>query len=268
LFLVCQGVFVVLVDTHCHLDFQPLRSRLDAILATARQRGVTRFIVPGVTPEGWPDIVRLAAEHGGVFPAFGLHPAQAHRFDAALLALLAEYASSAVALGEMGLDYAVENGDRRQQAVALRGQLRLAVELGLPVLLHCRAAFQDLLRIVREEGVSRVGGVMHAYSGSLEMAREFCKEGLSISLAGTVTYHGAVKAPRVAAGIPLERLLLETDAPDMAPEPFRGTENEPALLREIAMKVSEIRQISLDELEMATSANAERLFRFDAFLNS
>ena len=144
---------------------------------------------------------------------------------------------------------------------AFRFQLRLAVEQGLPVMLHCRRAFQDLLAILMEENVQRVGGVMHAFSGSPEIARECIRLGLAIGVAGTVTYHNAVRPIEVVKACRLSILLLETDAPDLTPEPHRGMANEPAFLVAIAGKVAEIKGVSRAEVARVTTANAERLFR-------
>lgn len=251
----------MIIDTHCHLDHPSLAQRLAAVLGDARRVGVEKFLVPGVEPEGWDGIAQLAGRGGGVFAAFGLHPLLAHRCHGGLLEELEVYASGAVAIGEIGLDYGGDSVSRDEQHAALRCQLRLALRLGLPVLLHCRRAFQDLLAIIREERVREVGGVMHAYSGSLEMAREFIREGLHISVAGTITWRNAVKPLQVAAHIPLEHLLLETDAPDMTPEPHRGRDNEPAFLRLIAEKLAAVRGVSVEEVAEGTTANAERLFR-------
>ncbi len=248
------------VDTHCHLDHPALASRLEEVLASAREVGVERFIVPGVSPEKWEGIARLAAGTPGVFAAFGLHPMLAAQYKEPLLENLAGYAANAVGIGEIGLDYALTGVSREAQATAFRGQLRLAVRMGLPVIIHCRRAFDDLIHILREEQVRKVGGVMHAYSGSPEMARIFAKEGLLISLSGTVTYKNAVKSPLVASRIPLEQLLLETDSPDMAPEPYRGKVNEPAFLLETARAVARVRGVDIKEIASVTTANAERLF--------
>ena len=243
------------------LTIHPLRRDSIDVLASAREVGVERFIVPGVSPEKWEGIARLAAGTPGVYSAFGLHPMLAAHYEEPLLENLAGYAANAVAIGEIGLDYALTGVSREAQATALRGQLRLAVRMGLPVIIHCRRAFDDLIHILREERVREVGGVMHAYSGSPEMARIFAKEGLLISLSGTLTYNNAVKSPLVASRIPLEQLLLETDAPDMAPEPHRGKVNEPAYLPETARAVARVREIGVDEVARVTTTNAERLFR-------
>ncbi|MCM2357794.1 MAG: TatD family hydrolase [Geobacteraceae bacterium] len=250
----------MLIDTHCHLDDPTLLASLPEILAAARGAGVVKYIVPGVAPEGWDGIARLAEEWDGVCPAFGLHPMFAGLYDEILLTRLRSFAGRAVAIGEIGLDYLAEVPRERQQA-AFRGQLRLAVEAGLPVMIHCRRAFQDLLAILREEHVQRVGGVMHAFSGSPEVARECIGLGLYISVAGTVTYRNAVRPLEVVREIPLEHLLLETDAPDMTPEPHRGRGNEPAFLVEIARKVAETKGVTVEEVTAATTRNAVRLFR-------
>lgn len=249
------------IDTHCHLDDAALAPRLEEIVATARAVGVSRFVVPGVGRDGWPRIMALAAGHAGVYPAFGLHPMLAGGFNEDLLSELAEYARSGVAIGEIGLDYAIDEPSRDAQQLAFREQLRLAVELDSPVLIHCRRAFQDLLRILREERVERVGGMMHAFSGSPEVARECIGLGLAISVAGTVTWSNAVRPVEVARQVPDEWLVLETDAPDMAPEPYRGRNNEPCFLPETARGVARIRGVSLEELAELTTRNAARVLR-------
>lgn len=248
------------IDTHCHLDDPALLARLPEILAAARSAGVKNYIVPGVGPDGWAGIARLAEELDGVHPSFGVHPMLASQHDDPLLETLRSFAARAVAIGEIGLDYLVDVAREKQQAV-FRAQLRLAVEMGLPVMIHCRRAFRDLLAILREEHVQRVGGVMHAFSGSPETARECIALGMHIAVAGTVTYRNAVRPLEVVREVPLEHLLLETDAPDMTPEPYRGKGNEPAFLVEIARKVAEIKGVAVEEVARVTTANAERLFR-------
>lgn len=250
------------VDTHCHLDCPPLFSRLDAVLAAARDCGVTRIICPGVGPEGWETIAGLARIRESVFPAFGLHPMLAGAYRGGLAEKLAGYAGDAVAIGEIGLDYALTDVPRERQQAAFREQLRVAVENGLPVLIHCRRAFSDIIGILKEENVRRIGGVMHAFSGSYETAMECIKLGLSISVSGTVTYGNAVKPVEIVRKLPLECILLETDSPDMTPEPFRGRDNEPAYLVEVARKVAETKGMSIDEVGLITTRNAEKIFRF------
>lgn len=249
----------MLVDTHCHLDHPLLAGRVDQVLASARSAGVEQFVVPGVAPEGWGGIAALVSEQAGVFAAYGIHPLFANQCSDHQLETLSYHARVAVAIGEIGLDYAVPGVSREQQLIAFRRQARLALRLRRPVLIHCRKAFQDLLRVVREERLREVGGILHAFSGSYEMACELMKENFIISFGGAVTYSNAVRPPAVAARVPLDRLVLETDAPDMSPEPHRGDVNEPALLAVTARKLSEIKGIALEELAFTTTQNVKRL---------
>jgi TatD DNase family protein len=249
------------VDTHCHLDHPSLSARLRDVLAAAEDSRVTEFIVPGVDPGGWKTIASLAASSKGAHAAFGLHPMLAGLYDESMLEALSCYAAEAVAIGEIGLDYTIADVPKIQQIKAFRGQLKLAVKTGLPVLVHCRRAFSDALTIMKEEHVQRVGGVMHAFSGSCEIAMECVRLGLSISISGTVTYRNAKKPVEVAEKLPLYHLVLETDSPDLTPEPHRGRDNEPAFLVEIARKVAEIKVIDIEEVAEATTRNAVKLFK-------
>lgn len=250
----------MLVDTHCHLDEPGLSARLELVLSAAYVARVSRFIVPGVAGQHWSRIAAIADAGRGIFPAYGLHPMHAAHFTPSLLDHLREYLPQAVAVGEIGLDYQCMDVPREVQVEAFRQQLRLAVQRGLPVLVHCRQAFRDLMDILRQEEVHRVGGVMHAFSGSPEIAREAVRLGMLISVAGPVTYANAVRPLQVAAQVPLDSLVLETDAPDLTPEPHRGSGNEPAFLTLIAAAVARIRGISCEEVAEATTANARRVF--------
>jgi len=253
----------MLIDTHCHLDDSCLFDRLPVIIGSARLAGIDRLVIPGVGQDGWGKITSIAATDRGIFPAFGLHPMHAGLYHEGVLTDLANYAKGSVAVGEIGLDYLLTEVPRDRQLLAFRAQMRLAVEMGLPVLIHCRRAFQDLLRILREEGAKKVGGIMHAFSGSVEVAWDCIRLGFAISVAGPVTYRNAVKPLELVRSIPLEHLVLETDAPDMTPEPFRGNPNEPAFLVETAKKVAKIKDVGLEELAAATTGNAERLLRLE-----
>jgi TatD DNase family protein len=247
-------------DSHCHLDHPLLLADLPRLLAAARSAGVTGFLVPGVAPSGWQQIALLAHHFPAVRPAFGIHPQHADLVTPQTLVELQRLAPDAAAIGEIGLDYQVPGPMREVQRAAFRAQLRIAIAAGLPVLLHCRKAFADLLAILDEEGGQRAGGVMHAFSGSPEMAGECLRRGLFIGVAGAVTWPTALRPPAVVAAVPLERLLLETDAPDLAPHPHRGTTNLPEYLLETARKVAQIKGVTLEQLAGATSANAARLF--------
>lgn len=249
------------MDTHCHLDAPGLKDRLVDLLSAATVVGVERYLVPGVDPGGWDDIMDIAAAHPGIYAAPGIHPLWADRCNGKELLRLEALCENAAAIGEIGLDYSNDNVSREVQQEVFRAQLRLAVRQGVPVSIHCRKAFQDLLRIMREEEVSRVGGIMHAFSGSPEIARECIALGLYISICGTVTYSNAIRPVRLVREIPLESLVLETDAPDMAPEPHRGQCNEPEFMLETAKMVADIKSVSMSEVAAVTTKNAEKALR-------
>ncbi|BCG49072.1 Putative deoxyribonuclease YjjV [Citrifermentans bremense] len=257
----------MLFDSHCHLDDPRLFPHLGRLISEAGAVGITGFLVPGVAPEGWGTISTLSATFPQIYPAFGVHPMHADLLTPKAVSDLCRLAGTASAIGEIGLDYLIPSPSRQLQQQAFRTQLRIAAKAQLPVLLHCRKAFADLLYIMEEEGFC-CGGVMHAFSGSLETARNCLRRGLHISLSGSVTYANARRPVEVAAEIPLDRLLLETDAPDLAPEPHRGSVNLPSYLLETASRVAQIRGMALGELGETTTGNAARLFRLKVNLPS
>jgi TatD DNase family protein len=238
---------IQLIDTHCHLDSDTLQPRLTQLLAAACKAGVTAFVIPGVHPDGWDRISRMSAENKSCHPAYGIHPMHADIADEKVFRHLEEIASQGVAIGEIGLDssYTVPIG---LQESALRRQLKIALKCGLPVLIHCRHKFMQLLQILKEEQAYKTGGIMHAYSGSPEMAREFIKLGFAISIAGPVTWQNSVNPQRLATSLPLESLVLETDSPDMPPQSCRGETNQPANIVEILDKVAQLRGMPPDVL--------------------
>jgi len=255
-------------DSHCHLDHPSLLPRLPEVIRGAEAAGVTGFLVPGVDPGDWIAIENLCRTYPQALPAFGVHPMHAALLTPTVESKLRHLSLLATAIGEIGLDYALATPSREIQQLAFRTQLRVAADAGLPVLIHCRKAFGDLLAILKEERVQRFGGVMHAFSGSPETAADCIRLGLHISLAGSVTYPNALRPPAVATSIPLEHLLLETDAPDLAPEPYRGGINLPAYLMATAERVALLRAITLEELAGVTTANATRLFRIGTRIES
>ena len=253
---------VTLIDSHCHLDLEPLKSGFSQILQEAAAAGVRGCIVPGVHPDGWPNIAALASEDSRIKPAYGIHPMHAGCVNDQILGRLEDCAGQGVAIGEIGLDPAYTVSLDVQERV-FRAQLRIAVSGGLPVLIHCRQSFQRVATILREERADRVGGIMHAFSGSVEMAGEFIRIGFAISISGTVTWHNAVKPLRLARELPLEHLVLETDAPDMTPERYRGVYNRPAWITETAERVAELRGISLADVGRVTTATLCRTLRME-----
>ena len=247
-----------LLDSHCHLDLEPLRSMLPTVLGEAVAAGVQGFVVPGVHPDGWSGISAIAAENPLIMPAYGIHPMHAETASDLVLDQLLELSAHGVAIGEIGLDPAYPVPLKLQER-AFRAQLRVAVTCGLPVLIHCRRVFQKVIEILREERAGQVGGIMHAFSGSVEMAREFIRLGFVISISGVVTWNNAVKPLRIARELPLEHLVLETDAPDMTPERYRNRFNRPAWIIETALRVAEARGIALEEVARITTDNARRI---------
>jgi TatD DNase family protein len=258
-----------LFDTHCHLDAAPLADDPAAELDAARSAGVGRWIVPGVRRGGWPALLALADRFPGVWAAPGLHPLAADSWDAEaaaeLAALLAEPRVAAV--GEIGLDHLL-TVPREAQERAFRAQLRLAIAAGKPVLLHCRRANARLLELLREEGAQRVGGIWHGFSGSPQSAREAIDLGFAVAVNGVLTWEGARRAPAVVKALPPEWLVLETDAPDLAPVPHRGTPNRAAYLALVAAEVAHLRGWSLAETARLTTVNACRVLHLPEEITS
>lgn len=248
-----------LFDTHCHLDYAPLSGQLPQLLDEARACGVGQWVVPAVRPAGWQAIRELCRCFPAVLPAVGIHPLACNEATTAVLSDLDRLAPQAVAIGEIGLDRQL--GDLARQEACFREQLRIARCHGLPVLIHCRGAIGRTLTILQEERAGQVGGIMHAFSGSLESAREFVRLGFAISICATITYPGAVRVLRLARELPLSHLVLESDAPDLPPQAHRGSFNRPAWLLETARTLAAIRQIPLDELAAVTSATARTTLR-------
>lgn len=253
-------------DTHAHLDLPPLFQNLDAELCLARHQGVQGWLLPGVRRCGWAGLLDCAGRHPGLWAAPGLHPLAARDWSPAagaeLEGLLA--ADKVVAIGEIGLDAQPGLPAAEVQEAALRGQIRLALAARRPLLIHCRRAFGRLLEILRQEDAVRVGGILHGFSGSLEVAKEAIRLNFAIGIGGVLTRPGARRLPQVAAALPAEWLVLETDAPDMAPDPVRGQLNRPAYLPYVAAALANLRGWDLQETGRLTTANAQRVLGLSA----
>lgn len=249
-----------LFDTHTHLSEAAFDADRADVLARARAQGIEEMLVVGYDLPSSASAVALA-EKEGLYAAAGIQPhyaAQTGTKEIARLRALLRH-PGVVALGEIGLDYYRNRSPRAEQQRLLQELLSLARELDLPVVIHCREAYPDMLEMLRRAGPG-LRGVMHCYSGTLAQAREFIALGFYISIAGPVTYPKAPKVWEVAAGVPLERLLLETDCPWLPPQSQRGRRNEPAFLRETAARVAELRGLSLSALAQAATDNARTLF--------
>jgi len=251
---------MVLIDSHCHLDAAEFDPDRDTVIARARQAGVARQIVPAVDAAGWPKLRDVCAHAPGLFPAYGLHPMylDAHRDEH--LTELREWIERErpVAVGECGLDYFIEALDRDTQSHYFEAQLQLAHEFDLPVVVHARRAVDAVIAAIRKTGKLR--GVVHSYSGSLEQARQLWNLGFLIGLGGPVTYDRANRLRKLAASMPIDYLLLETDAPDQPDAGIRGQRNEPARLAEVVTVIAQLRGEDAAAVAAATTANAERLF--------
>jgi TatD DNase family protein len=251
-----------LVDTHAHLNDGRFRSDLPAVLQRAAAAGVKAIVNVGFNLDSSQSGVKLAARCAAVHAAAGFHPHEAKGFSPAALVSLRKLAAEekVVAIGEIGLDFYYNHSPAGAQKTAFVEQLRLAKELNLPVIIHDRDAHREVLAILKEEGLPAAGGVMHCFSGDAAFAAQCLELGLYLSLAGPITFKKTGNLAEVAGQAPLEKLLVETDAPYLAPVPFRGQRNEPAYVACIVERVAAVRGEEPETVARVTSENALRLF--------
>ena len=253
---------MMLFDTHAHMDDRAFDTDREELLSALPGQGLALVMNPGCSLESSRNAVRLAKEYDYIYAAVGSHPDAADEVDEAVLEEYRELCKlnpKVKAIGEIGLDYHYEDIPRDIQLKAFRAQMELARELGLPVIVHERDAHEDGMAVVRD--FPEVTGVFHCYSGSAEMARQLVDRGWYIGFTGVLTFKNARKAIEVASSIPLERIVLETDCPYMAPEPFRGRRNDPGKLYRMAEKLAEIRGLSMEEVQAITVENGKQLYR-------
>lgn len=255
----------VLTDTHCHLDTPAFDTDREAVFARAHEAGIARFVNPAYDLESSRRAVALAQARADVFAAVGIHPNDATTFSETALDALRALAQQprVVAIGEIGLDYHWNVATPKQQAEAFIAQLNLARDLALPVIIHCREAYDDCLALLEAHGRD-LPLVMHAFGGALHHARKALDLGYFIGIGGPVTYPKAHALREIVTYVPLERLLLETDSPYLPPQGKRGTRNEPAYLAIVARTIAERRHLALEALAAQTSHNAHTLFRLPA----
>ena len=251
----------MIFDTHAHYDDEQFNEDRVELLNSMEEQGVGTIINVSATYNSCRKVIALAKEYPFVYAAVGIHPDEVGSLNEETFAQMKELfkEEKVVAVGEIGLDYHYEDPPRDVQQRAFRMQMELAQKLSLPVVIHEREAHEDGLRIISD--FPDVTGVFHCFSGSYEMAKELIRRGWYIGFTGVVTFKNARKAVEVAEKIPLDRILIETDCPYMAPEPFRGRRNDPSLVPFVAKKIAEIRGISAEEAAAATEENAKRLFR-------
>ena len=251
---------MALVDTHCHLNHESFRNEIEQALERARAAGIERLLVVGYNIASSREAVALAENHSCLWAAVGVHPHEASSLDVSALAELREMAGHerVAAFGEIGLDYHYDHSPRELQRSAFRAQLDLALAMDLPVVIHCRAAYGETLRLLGEAGAHR--GVMHCWGGSMAEAEQALALGFHLGIGGTITFKNAAEVRSVAAKAPADRLLLETDAPYLAPVPQRGKRNEPAFLIHVRDALAAARGVPGRQLALETSRNARRLF--------
>jgi len=253
----------MLIDSHCHLDvldYKENHKNIEDVLMKAKAQGIDYLLSIGVKLETYPDMRELTAPFKQIFRSVGVHPLyQDNEVDEALLL---EYAqeSQVIAIGETGLDFFYSPDNKVVQAASFRSQIRIAKQVHKPLIVHTRDARDLTLAILREEKADKVGGVLHCFTESLEMAQEAIKLGFYISISGIVTFKNAKALQEVIKALPLNRLLIETDSPYLAPVPHRKKQNEPAFAKDVARFVANLKHISLEALERATTDNFFHLF--------
>lgn len=259
----------MLVDSHCHLDAAEFDADRHDVVRRARAAGVARQIVPAVDAADWPKLRDVCASDTGLFPAYGLHPMLLSRHRREHLDALREWIARErpLAIGECGLDYFIEELDRAAQQPYFDAQLWLACEFDLPVIVHARRAVDAVIAAIRRvsgEADGNLRGVVHSFSGSRQQAEQLWEAGFLLGLGGPVTYPRAKRLRTLAATMPIQYLLLETDAPDQPDIGIRGQRNEPARLANVLDTIAQLRGEDPDVIAAATTQNAERLFRLPA----
>ncbi len=252
----------MLFDTHVHLNADQYEDDVTEVIERARKMGVEHMVVVGFDRPTITKAIELVESYDFLYASVGWHPVDAIDMKDEDLAWIEELSAhpKVVALGEMGLDYHWDKSPKEIQHDVFRRQIRLAKKVKLPIIIHNREATADIVRILKEEGAEEVGGIMHCFSGSVEVARECMEMNFYISLGGPVTFKNAKKPKEVAKEVPLDKLLIETDCPYLAPHPYRGKRNEPAYVKLVAEQIAEIKGTTLTEVAKATTENAKKLF--------
>jgi len=249
-----------LYDTHCHLDVEEFDPDRDAVIARARAAGVHDFLVPGIHRDGWPALIALCRRQPGCHPALGLHPVYLDRHTDAHLDDLADWLDRErpLAVGEIGLDFALKQLDRDRQLQLFEAQLTLARDHRLPVVLHCRKAHDAMLDSLKRIRVP--GGICHAFNGSIQQAEQYIALGFKLGFGGMLTFERSSKLRRLAAELPLQAIVLETDAPDLTVASHQHQRNSPEYLPEVLAALAAIRDMDPATLAAQTTANAEQVF--------
>ncbi|MEY3884089.1 MAG: hypothetical protein RIS87_1422 [Pseudomonadota bacterium] len=253
----------MLVDSHCHLNFPELLANLPAIKQSMQDNEVGHALCISVTLPDFPQVLALAENNDNFYASVGVHPDYENIEEPTVEGLLAlANHPKVVAIGETGLDYFRLTGDLEWQRTRFRTHIRAAIACGKPLVIHTRSAAEDTLRIMREENAQQVGGVMHCFTENLDVAMQAIALGFYISFSGIVTFKNAQSIKDVAKQVPLNRMLIETDSPYLAPIPYRGKTNQPSYVKHVAEEIAQLRGISFEEISAVTTENFFRLFKY------
>ena len=252
----------MLFDTHVHLNDDQFKEDIEEVIKRAQEAGVSSMVVVGFDRATITRAMELIEKYAFIYAAIGWHPVDAIDMVDEDFAWIEELSShpKVVAIGEMGLDYHWDKSHRDIQKEVFRKQIRLAKKVKLPIVIHNREATADIVDILKEEHAEEVGGIMHCFSGSPEVAKECLNMNFYISLGGPVTFKNAKKPKEVAEEVPLDKLLIETDCPYLAPHPYRGKRNEPAYVKLVAEQIADLKGLTFEEVAAATTQNARKLF--------
>jgi len=250
-----------LIDTHCHLDLADFDADREQVLERCHQSGIDQIIVPAIESSGWKKLLEISAQHTELFPALGLHPVFIKNHNDDDLTKLEQqlYKHTPVAVGEIGLDFFIKDTDKNRQIDIFEKQLAIAESYKLPVILHVRKAHDDVLKLLKTKSVP--GGTCHAYSGSEQQARQYIDMGFKLGFGGTLTYPNARKIHMLARALPIEYIVLETDAPDMTGYAHKGERNSPEYLPEALNALSAVKSLDIEYVAEQTTKNARELFQ-------
>lgn len=260
----------MIVDTHCHLNILPGEQvgSVEQVIAQAKELGVERMMCVAIGPDKWQEVLSLAEQYDEVYASIGIHPCSGPQISASDADIIAAASHPKVlAIGEVGLDYFHQHPDKHDlsyQADRFRQHIRIAKQLHKPLVIHTRASTPEVLQILREENAQTVGGIMHCFVEDLETAQQALELGFYISFSGIVTFKNAIELKQVAAALPLDRILVETDAPYLAPVPYRGKVNVPGYTRYVVEEIARLRGLSFEETARSTTENFQRLFGLSA----
>lgn len=249
------------IDSHCHINFHELAENIDEVLAKMQQNDVSAALCVSVNLADFPQVLSMAEAHPNIYASVGVHPdyEAAEEPTVERLVVLAQH-PKVIAIGETGLDYYRLTGDLEWQRERFRNHIRASIVSARPLIIHTRSAAEDTLRIMQEEEAAKAGGVMHCFTENWEVAQTALEMGFYISFSGIVTFKNAVQIKEVAQRVPLDRILIETDSPYLAPVPFRGQLNQPGYVKHVAEEIALLRCISATEVGLLTSENFARLF--------